>query len=165
MLTPIRFVLFVCLIAATLSSAHGAERGSAKQDSAGVLQVVDALAAAWNAHDMDAFSRLFAPDAIWVNVRGNRWVGADAIRSNHVAVHERFYGKSRLQLNDISVRFAAPAVAIVHARETITGSTVPAAAGLNPDSQLSLVLVRTGDRWLITNGHNTNVATAPKRED
>lgn len=142
-------------------TAHSAESEEGARNHQQVSQVVDAFAATWNAHDMDAFGKLFTADATWVNVRGNRWVGSEEIKSSHVAVHGRFYSESRLEFNDVSIRFLTPTTAVVHARETITGSTVPAAAGLSPDSQLSLVVVQTGGGWLIANGHNTNVATVP----
>lgn len=128
---------------------HAAQPSDETQARQEVQGVVEAFAEAWNAHDMDAFSRLFAAGATWVNVRGSRWVGADEIKASHAAVHARFYGNSRLAFDDVSIRFLSPTIAVVHAEETITGSTVPAAAGLSPDSQMSLVVVHDDGRWRI----------------
>ncbi|MFL6586666.1 MAG: SgcJ/EcaC family oxidoreductase [Luteimonas sp.] len=157
--------LFLVAAVALLPRPALAADAAAAEDNAEVVAVISAFANAWNEHDMVKFSRLFTSDADWVNVRGNRWTGVDQIRDNHVAIHDRFYARSRLKFSEVSVRRIAPDIALVHAKETITGSAVPAAAGLGADSQMSLVIVRRGAEWLITSGHNTNIAPAPSSSD
>lgn len=155
-----RLALFL-LAVALCTPLHAQPRTPAPSpaDDAAIRALVGGIAHAWNAHDMQAYARLFAQDADWVNIRGNRWRGADAIRDEHVAVHERFYRRSQVSFSEVTVRMLAPDVAVVHARETMRGSDVPARANISPESQMSLVVVRRDGQWKIANGQNTNIAT------
>jgi len=44
-------------------------------DADDVRNAVAGFATSWNRHDMDAFGRLFAPDAEFVSVAGVVWTG------------------------------------------------------------------------------------------
>src|SRR5260370_21169003 len=57
-------------------------------DTYAVRSVVAGFAEALNRHDMDAFGRLFTPDADFVNVAGSWWKGRVAIQ------HKSTNGKS-----------------------------------------------------------------------
>ena len=46
-----------------------------------VRNVVAGFATAWNRHDLDAFGKLFAPDAEFVNVAGSLWTGRQSIQA------------------------------------------------------------------------------------
>jgi hypothetical protein len=56
-------------------------------DEGDVRQVVSGFAETWNRHDMEAFGRLFAPDADFVNVRGILMKGRQEIQSHHAWSH------------------------------------------------------------------------------
>lgn len=150
-------ILFLLVFGVYTSGAFA----QSSKDQAQIRAVLDSVADAWNTHNMDQFASLFTPDADWVNIRGARWVGVDEIKKNHVAVHDRFYSKSRVEFNDVKIKMISRDLAVIHARETMTNTDVPKAAGISDDSQLSLMVVRHGKKWLITNGHNTNVAPPP----
>ncbi len=51
-----------------LTTLFVASTVAAPNDAQDVRNVIAAFAMAWNSHDMDAFGRLFAPDADFVNV-------------------------------------------------------------------------------------------------
>lgn len=161
MLRKICLSIVLIGICVAISPAQQTGNSVPKKDEAAIKAVLAAFENAWNTHDMNKFAALFTADADWVNIRGARWVGIDKIKSEHVAVHDRFYSKSKFSFSDVKIRMLSKDVAVIHAKETVTGSDVPKQAGIADDSQLSLVVVRRGKKWLIANGHNTNVAPAP----
>ena len=56
-------------------------------DEGDVRQVVSGFAETWNHHDMEAFGKLFAPDADFVNVGGSWLKGRQDIQMNHAFYH------------------------------------------------------------------------------
>ncbi|MBX3595410.1 SgcJ/EcaC family oxidoreductase, partial [Sphingomonas sp.] len=55
--------------------------------------------AAWNAHDMDAFGRLFHADATFVNRFGTYWRGVEQIVAGHAGIHASVYSDSTLEID------------------------------------------------------------------
>lgn len=160
MLKRFTFCLAVIGICAAMAMAQSSKKNT---DEAQIKGVLDAFAAAWNAHDMEKFAVLFTADADWVNIRGARWKGVKEIKDNHVAIHQRFYSKSKIEFVETSVRMITKDVAVIHAKEIVSGSDVPKEAGISNDSQMSLTVVRRGGKWLIANGQNTNIAPPPPK--
>lgn len=152
-----------CLLACAVMSAPPVRAADAPDpaDAAAARRVLDEVAAAWNAHDMDRHAALLTPDADWVNIRVQRWTGREAVHREHVGVHRALFSRSHVTFSNVAVRRIAPGVLVVHARETMRDTDVPARAGVGPDSELSLVLVQRDGQWKIANGHNTNVAPPP----
>ena len=127
-------------------------------DEVGVNAVVHGFEDAWNRHDMDAFAKLFATDADFVNVIGMRWVGREAIRQHHAASHATMFKTSTLKIGDTTIRFLKPDVAIARSEWTLSGITsengqvAATRAGI-----LTHVLLRTNGRWLIVVSQNTDI--------
>jgi hypothetical protein len=65
-------VLYSLLTAGALAAANDVEDAR---------NVVAAFATHWNHHDLDAFGKLFAPDAEFVNVAGQLWTGRQSIQN------------------------------------------------------------------------------------
>jgi uncharacterized protein (TIGR02246 family) len=128
-------------------------------DEVGVNAVVHGFEDAWNRHDMDAFAKLFAADADFVNVIGMRWVGRDAIRQHHAASHATIFKTSTLKIGDTTVRFLKPDVATVRSVWTLSGMTsengqvAPTRTGI-----LTHVLAKIDGHWLIVLTQNTDIA-------
>jgi uncharacterized protein (TIGR02246 family) len=118
--------------------------------------------AAWNAHDMSRFARLFCEDAEFVNVYGSWWTGRERIEAEHVSTHASVFRKSRLSGNEIRVKFLRPDVASLHIRWDLVelvapdGSPLPARNGV-----LVYILVRNEEGWRIAVGQNTDVIPLP----
>lgn len=127
-------------------------------DEAGVSAVVQGFEDAWNRHDMDAFAKLFATDADFVNVRGMRWVGREEIKKAHAAVHATIFKTSALKISDTTIRFLTPDVGTARSVCTLTGQMSPNGQAAPPRTAiLTHVLVRAGGRWLIVLTQNTDV--------
>jgi hypothetical protein len=60
---------------------------AAQRDVEDVRNLVAGFATSWNHHDLDAFGKLFAPDADFVNVAGDLWTGRQSIQAQHAYSH------------------------------------------------------------------------------
>jgi len=142
---------------------------AAPNDVEDVRNVVAAFATTWNNHDMDAFGKLFAPDADFVNVAGVRWVGRQEIQLRHAYAHgtipensvpgdnPAYYGifrHSTLTFVHIDVRFLRKDVALAHVDSELVGD----ARTHNPRrTVLTFVVTRQNEGWLIAAAQNTEI--------
>ena len=142
---------------------------AAPNDVEDVRNVVAAFATTWNNHDMDAFGKLFALDADFVNVAGTRWVGRKEIQLRHAYAHgtipensvpddnPRYYGifkHSTVTFVHIDVRLLREDVAVAHADCELVGD----ARTQDPrHCVLTFVLTRQDEQWLIAAAQNTEI--------
>jgi len=127
-------------------------------DTSKVTGVVNAFAAAWNRHDMEAFAQLFAADAEFVNVVGLWWKGRAEIRQAHEATHASMFKNSRLTILDTSVRFPLPQLAIARSRWRLEGHVGPDGQALPPRTGILLNVLTVDDgSWVIIDSQNTDV--------
>ena len=134
----------------------------AAEDEAGVGAVVRGFEEAWNRHDMDAFARLFAEDADFVNVIGMRWIGRPAIKEAHQTTHATVFKNSHLKIGETSVRFLKPDVAVARSVWDLQGHANPAGETQAPRRGiLTNVLVKKELGWQIVVAQNTDIV-APK---
>ena len=125
---------------------------------AGVETVVSAVVEAWNRHDMRDYAAQFTEDADFVNVVGMHFRGRPQIEAVHADLHRTIFRNSILRAASTTVRPVDGQVALAHVAWEMTGAE--GLPGWNvPDlrkGMMSLVLVRSGDRWLITAAQNTD---------
>jgi Domain of unknown function (DUF4440) len=139
-------------------------------DPGDVRNVIDGFATAWNHHDMDAFGKLFATDADFVNVAGARWTGRESIQMHHAWSHGAIprdtpgfeksdprYGifkTSTLRFTEIDVRFLRNDVAVALVNSELVGD----ARTPNPrHAVLTFVLIRQNGGWSIAAAQNTEI--------
>jgi ketosteroid isomerase-like protein len=142
---------------------------AAPNDAEEVRSVVAGFATAWNHHDMDAFGKLFATDADFVNVAGTRWVGRKEIQAQHAYSHgaipqsalpkenPRYYGifkHSTMAFGHIGVRFLRKDVALARVDWELRGDarTQDVRHGV-----FLFVLTRQNEGWLIATAQNTEI--------
>ena len=154
------FLLVTCAVAAAPNDAEGAR------------SVITGFVTTWNRHDLDAFGKLFAPDADFVNVAGSLWIGRQSIQAQHAYTHgvipadspgfsERdppYYGifkNSTITFSQVDVRFLRKDVVIAHVSWELLGD----ARTQNPRRGV-LLFVLTGQNpgWLIAAAQNTEIA-------
>jgi ketosteroid isomerase-like protein len=143
---------------------------AASNDEDEVRKTVGGFSQSWNAHDMDAFGKLFAPDADFVNVAGDWWKGREDIQAQHAYSHGTipadtkgfeglrvYYGifkSSTLRFAKIDVRFLRKDVAVAHASWELRGD----ARTPNPRHGLfTFVLTRQQSGWFIAAAQNTEI--------
>lgn len=133
-----------------------------------VRKVVEGFSTAWNHHDMDAFGKLFAPDADFVNVGGALWKGRQDIQERHAWSHgaipkttpgynPAYYGMfkhSTMEFTRIEVRFLRQDVALARVAWQLSGDarTTSLRHGM-----LLFVLTRGADGWQIAAAQNTEI--------
>ena len=126
--------------------------------------------------DFDAFGKLFAPDADFVNVTGLLWAGRQSIQAQHAYVHgaiaensegfseqdRPYYGifkNSTLKFDRIDVRFLRKEVAISHVNWELLGD----ARTQKPRRGVFIfVLTRQNGGWLIAAAQNTEIERTVK---
>jgi uncharacterized protein (TIGR02246 family) len=142
---------------------------AAPNDMQDVRNVVAAFATTWNHHDMDAFGKLFAVDADFVNVAGARWVGREEIQFRHAWSHgaiaenskpgddPAYYGifrHSTMTFGGIDIRFLRKDVALAHVDWELRGdSRTPNAR----HGVFTFVLTRQNEGWEIATAQNTEI--------
>jgi uncharacterized protein (TIGR02246 family) len=124
-----------------------------------VDQVLEGLAAAWNAGDVDVYAEYFASDADFVDVLGRIWRGRDAIRRIHRANFDTIHKGSRVNVEQLTTRSLGDDLAVAHVRGMISVPAGPLAG--DSQSTQTLVLHNEGGQWQITAFHNTFVREMP----
>ncbi len=119
-------------------------------------ELIGRLEQAWNGADGRAFGEPFAPDADFVDIRGEHHRGQEAIAAGHQAIFDSIYEGSTVAYELSDARKLSDDVILAHATAVLRAPSGPLASEHN--SVLSLVLVRGGDGWKIAGFHNTLVA-------
>ena len=144
---------------------------AAPNDAKDVHNVVAGFATTWNRHDLEAFGKLFAPDADFVNVAGSLWVGRQSIQAQHAYTHgvipadspgfsegdrpyHGIFKNSTIEFNQVDVRFLQKDVAIAHVSWQLLGD----ARTQSPRRGVFLfVLTHQNPGWLIAAAQNTEI--------
>jgi uncharacterized protein (TIGR02246 family) len=108
-----------------------------------------AFQAAWNAHDMTAFSALFEQDATFVNRFGHYVRGVDEIVALHTPIHATIYRDSTLTNELIDVTRIADGAAVVHFWSRLTTGPAHPAGPHAVDTLILAVLTQHHDLWRI----------------
>ena len=135
-----------------------------------VRKAVEGFATDWNHHDMEAFGKLFAPDAEFVNVTGAIMKGREDIQMHHAWAHGAIpkttqvpgtnpanYGifkSSTMKFDAIEVRFLRSDVALAHVNWQLQNDV---RTSIPRHGVLLFVLTRGKDGWLIASGQNTEI--------
>jgi uncharacterized protein (TIGR02246 family) len=113
--------------------------------------------AAWNTHDMQAFTGLFHPDATFVNRFAAYWRGVDAIVAGHRRIHETIYSDLTLKIDAPDVDVVSADTAILHFWTRLTtGAAHPAGRHQVDTLMLAVVTRRDGD-WRIQAAENVTL--------
>jgi uncharacterized protein (TIGR02246 family) len=125
-------------------------------DEIAIRNIVQEEIAAWNAGDAAAYSRHFAADGTFTNVRGQFFM------DRHDYVFKGQFHGSTLKQDIVSLKFVRPDVAVVEVLTSVTGIQ-KLSPGTNTDdkgrlrTRLLQVIVKDGGEWKIVAYHNTDV--------
>lgn len=109
----------------------------------------EAFAAAWNAHDMQAFAALFHDDASFVNRFGHLVRGVTEIIALHRPIHDTIYRDSTLENELIDFTPIGEDAAIVHFWSRLTTGDAHPAGRHDIDTLILAVLARRENAWRI----------------
>jgi uncharacterized protein (TIGR02246 family) len=142
-------------------SVIGAQYGP---DETEVRRILDDEVATWNKGDTDGYSRHFATDGTFTNIRGMFFTGHQEFRDRHEAIFKGEFRGTLLKQEIVSLRFIRPDVAIA---ETLTWVSGFSKAGPPPGTQVDAngrlrtrllqVLKKDGGEWTIVVYHNVDV--------
>jgi uncharacterized protein (TIGR02246 family) len=112
---------------------------------------------AWNTHDMEAFRRLFHPDATFVNRFASYWRGVDQIIAGHAHIHTTIYSDSTLAIDAPDIDPISGTAAILHFWTRLTtGKAHPAGPHQIDTLMLAVVTHRDGE-WRIQAAENVTL--------
>ena len=104
---------------------------------------------AWNAHDMDAFGRLFHADATFVNRFATYWRGVDQIVAGHAGIHASIYRDSTLANDVPDVDPISDNAAILHFWSRLSTGTAHPAGPHQIDTLILAVVTHRDGEWRI----------------
>jgi uncharacterized protein (TIGR02246 family) len=119
--------------------------------------VIKRLEDAWNSADGAAFGAPFAPDADFVNIRGDLHSGREEIAAGHQQIFDSIYAGSTVRYTVLQERELDNRVVLAHVGGTLNAPTGPLAG--ETKALASVVLVGDGEEHRIAAFHNTVVAT------
>jgi uncharacterized protein (TIGR02246 family) len=150
-------LVFVVALVATVAATP-----PTSPDETAVRNIVREEITAWNSGDAAVYSRHFAADGTFTNIRGEFFTGRQPFIEKHDNLFKGPFHGSTLKQDIVSLKFVRPDVAVVEVLTSVTGiqKLFP---GTNIDdkgrlrTRLLQVLVKDGGEWKITAHHNTDV--------
>lgn len=124
-----------------------------------VRQAVQSFHAAFNSHDFGSAEEYTTEDWNHINPLGGWTRGRDAVLKELKEVHSTFLKGVSSTIEDVSVRFASPDVAVVTV--TSRSSTFITPDGVRHENERSIrtfVVVKRNSRWLIMQDQNTFIS-------
>lgn len=155
-----KVVLALLLAVAVFTSSPA--RSDSAADEAAIRAIVVEQVNAWNVGDAVAFSRSFAPEGSFTNIRGTVFYGHRTFEDRHREIFAGFFKGSRLSMSVTRIRFVRPDVAIVDLA-TEVGNLSGAPPGVKPNAEgkittrLQQVFVRDAGVWRVESYHNVDV--------
>ena len=148
---------FLTLLATTTNAQHNA-------DSTTIQSILQEEVASWNSGDAATYSKHFAENGTFTNIRGMFFAGHQQFLDRHVEIFKGMFAKTVLQQDVVSFRFLSPDVAIVETLTWITGfpkGGSPKAIHIDDQGRLHTRLLQVfqkqaGD-WKIVVYHNVDL--------
>jgi len=155
-ITLVTLTVVACALAAPPIAAQSAS------DEAQIRAIVAEQIAAWNTGDGVAFSKSFAPEGSFTNIRGSVFYGHKAFEDRHVEIFTGFFKGSRLTMSVTRIRFVRPDVAIVDLATEVS-NLIGNPPGIRPNAagkivtRLQQVFVKDQGVWRVEAYHNVDV--------
>ncbi|MBC6992332.1 YybH family protein [Hymenobacter sp. BT491] len=156
----LRILAVTCLALLVAPAAH-AQR---KADSLAIHAILQEEVTSWNRGDAATYSRHFAENGTFTNIRGMFFTGHQQFLDRHREIFQGMFSKTVLQQAVVSFRFLSPEVAIVETLTWITGFAKQGAPkGVYLDAhgrlhtRLLQVFQKQAGEWKIVVYHNVDV--------
>jgi uncharacterized protein (TIGR02246 family) len=153
-----RLLSLAAVLALVFPAAAAAQSG---EDEAAIRAVAVRQGETWTRHDARGYAALFTEDCDVVNVVGWWWKGRAELEQKLTRAFAYIFSESRLTITDVQVRFLSPAVAIAHARWTMSGARTPPGIPEPRAGIQTLVFTKQAGQWLINGFQNTH--SVPER--
>ncbi len=139
-----------------------ADVSQASSDETAIRAIVQDETTAWNAGDDAAYSRHFAEDGTFTNIRGQFFTGHQAFLERHDSIFTGIFHGSTLKQDIVSLKFVRPDVAVVEVLTSVSGFQ-KLSPGTSADAKgrlrtrLLQVMVKDKGEWKIVAYHNSDV--------
>lgn len=151
-------IAFAILLAGAIAA-----NAQSKSDENAIRKILDDEIATWNQGDANGYSRHFAADGTFTNVRGMFFTGRQAYRDRHEIIFRGPFLNTKLQLQVVSLRFLSPEIAICETLTWVSGFEKGAPSFLHLDAKgrlltrLLQVMERRDGEWQIAVYHNIDI--------
>jgi uncharacterized protein (TIGR02246 family) len=142
----------------------GVSHAQTSPDEKVIRQILDEEVVTWNKGDTDGYSKHFATDGTFTNIRGMFFTGYQEFRDRHDAIFKGDFRGTTLSQGIVSLRFVRPDVAIVETLTSVSGFPKPGPPpGTHLDAngrlrtRLLQVLRKEGGEWKIVVYHNVDI--------
>ena len=150
----------LCAFLAFIVASPAAAQSSA--DKAAIRKIIQDEISTWNKGDAVGYSKNFARDGTFTNIRGQFFTGYDSFLKQHQVIFDGIFKNTTLNQRVISLEFLRPGVAVVQTVTTVSGAT-QAPAGVARDekgrirTRLLQIVAKKDGAWRIVTYHNTDV--------
>ena len=126
-----------------------------RTDEEAIRQIIVEMTEASNKNDAKAATRMYAEDADFVTVRGERFTGAGELEQRLAAIFAT-RGAVTVKTLGVTVRFIRPDVAIAHVANQLAGLVSPDGQHLPTQQELSIrIFTKEDATWRVAAFHNT----------
>lgn len=131
-------------------------------DTAAIRSIVQNEIDTWNRGDAAGYSRDFAADGTFTNIRGQFFTGYPGYLKQHEVIFQGIFKNSTLKQDIVSLIFIRPDVAIVETVTAVSGAA-QSPAGITKDdkgrirTRLLQVVAKEREMWKIVSYHNVDV--------
>jgi len=159
-----RFLVGTAMALLTWASVVSAQAGRTGDETA-IRSQFDQFNAAWNKADAKAMGQFFSDDADYISSTGQRGDGRAGIEKILAEQFAGVYKGASIKLTITSIRFLKPDVALANGTFEISGLQSPDGKALPVRKGLSTnVMVKQGDKWLITALRGAVPSPGPRRK-
>jgi uncharacterized protein (TIGR02246 family) len=130
-------------------------------DEAAIQSIVQNETDTWNKGDAVGYSKDFAANGTFTNIRGQFFTGYDGFLKQHQVIFDGIFKNTTLSQRVVSLKFVRPDVAIVETLTAVAGVTQPPTGVVLHEGRLRTrllqIVVRDNGVWKIVTYHNTDV--------
>lgn len=129
-----------------------------EKDEQTIRDIILQMTEGFNKHDAKAATQMYTSNADFVNVRGDKYTGAEEIRQKLAAILSTRAKEATLKTLNTTIRFVNPELAIAHVTNELSGLVDSAGLKLPSHQELSIrVFIKENDNWRVTAFHNTMI--------
>ena len=151
------FIVFipVMLFFVTIGCKQNQNHGN---DEEAIRNVILQMTEGFNKHDAKVATQMYTSDADFVNVRGDKYTGAEEIQQKLAEIFLTRAKQATLKTLNVSVRFVNTELAIAHVTNELSGLVDSAGRTLPSHQEISVrVFIKENDNWRLTAFHNTMI--------
>jgi len=150
-------LLFALLLSTSISAQH-------KADSVAIVSILQQEVTSWNNGDAPTYSKHFAENGTFTNIRGMFFTGHQQFLDRHIDIFKGMFHKTVLQQRVVSFRFLKPDVAVVETLTWVSGfakdngpKNIHVDAKGRFYTRLLQVFQKEPDDWKIVAYHNVDL--------